>query len=248
MKQVHILNGDCLKYQLKDIVKAEVIVMRECLIDGNVQGATLSEFYANRAAFTAQYQGCTFAGYYDIAAVEIDKIAHIAIGSQIICWFEDDLFCQINFWFVINLLMKNGHQNNIYLVRPSAGNEYSFANMTESELQLAYQNKQKLLSQPLVSLAKLWPLYQQNDVDTMLAVARELTDIYPFLLPAIKAHLRRTPDKNGLGYPERQLLAIAAELDSTEFSVIFQCFSAREGIYSFGDLQVKQMFDRVMNN
>ena len=248
MKHVHILNGDCLKAQLRHVVKDEVIVMRECLIDGNVQGETLTEFYANRANFTAQYQGCTVAGYYEIAAAEIDKIANIEMGSQIICWFEDDLFCQVNFWFVINLLTKRGHTENINLVRPSQGNEYSFATMTESELQLAYQRMTKLLPQPLALLAKLWSLYQQNDANAMTAIAKQLSDEWPFLLPAINAHLRRTPDESGLGYPERQILAIATELGSTEFADIFQCFSAREGIYSFGDLQVKQMFDRVMNS
>ena len=248
MKQVHILNGDCLKVQLQDIVKEKVIVMRECLIDGNVQGETLPELYASRANFTAQYPGCTVEGYYEVAAAEIDKIASIEIGSQIICWFEDDLFCQVNFWFVINLLVKRGHTKNISLVRPSKGNDYSFATMTESELELAYQRMTKLLPQPLALLAKLWPLYQQNDANAMTAIAKQLGYEWLFLLPAINAHLRRAPDESGLGYPERQILVIATELGSIEFADIFQCFSAREGIYSFGDLQVKQMFDRVMNN
>jgi hypothetical protein len=248
MQQVHILNGDCLKFQLQDIIHAELIVTRECLIDGNVQGETLTDFYANRAEFTAQYPGCTVARYYDMAAVEIDKIANIALGSEIICWFEDDLFCQVNFWFVIHLLVKKGHKNSIYLVRPNAGNEYSFANMTEAELKFACQNKQKLLAQPLVALAQLWPLYQQDDIASMRVIAKQLIDIYPFLLPAVEAHSRRTPDENGLGYPERQLLAIAQELKTQEFETIFQCFSEREGIYSFGDLQVKQMFDRLQMN
>ena len=75
MKHVHILNGDCLKAQLRHVVKDEVIVMRECLIDGNVQGETLTEFYANRANFTAQYEACTVAGYYEMAATEIDNMS-----------------------------------------------------------------------------------------------------------------------------------------------------------------------------
>lgn len=183
-----------------------------------------------------------------MAAVEIDKITNIALGSEIICWFEDDLFCQVNFWFVIHLLVKKGHKNSIYLVRPNAGNEYSFANMTEAELKFACQNKLKLLAQPLVALAQLWPLYQQDDIASMRVIAKQLIDIYPFLLPAVEAHSRRTPDENGLGYPERQLLAIAQELKTQEFETIFQCFSEREGIYSFGDLQVKQMFDRLQMN
>lgn len=246
-EEVHILNGDCLMAQLHDIVDDQRIVFRECLIDGNVQGETLADFYANRANFTSRYPGCSVKSYYDFAAVEIDKIANLAVGNNIICWFEDDLFCQANFWFVIDLLIKNGHQDNIYLVRPNAGNEYSFANMSEAELQHAWQNKQKLLPCSLAYLAKLWPLYQQNNVNAMLDVAETLVDILPFLVPAIQAHIRRAPDENGLGYPERQLLAIANELNTKDFKAIFQCFSARERIYSFGDLQVKEMFDRLFN-
>jgi len=248
MRHVHILNGDSLKYQLQAIINDELIVTRECLIDGNVQGETLTDFYANRAAFTAQYDDCTVAGYYEKSATEIDKIANIEVGRQIICWFEDDLFCQANFWFVINLLVKSGHQENIYLVRPSPGNEYSFASMAEYELTLALKEKQALFPQQLKLLAELWPLYQQNDGEKMVIIAQQLSTELPFLLSAIKAHQCRIPDESGLGYPERQLLAVVAELNSTEFSAVFKCFSAREGIYSFGDMQVKQMFERLIES
>ncbi|MGB1263528.1 MAG: DUF1835 domain-containing protein [Cognaticolwellia sp.] len=247
MKYVHILNGDSLKQQLAGWLTPEAIVMRECLIDGNIQGETLNEFYKNRAEFTSQYQGCTVAKYFQIAAPEIDKIANLAQGREIICWFEDDLFCQANFWFVIHLLVKQGHKENLFLVRPSKGHEYSFAGMTERELQLALAHRQRLLSHQLAALAKLWPLYQQNDCDAMLAIASELGDDFVFLTAAIVAHQARMPDKTGLGYPERQLLAIMAELNSQDFTTVFRCFSAREGIYSFGDLQVKQMFDRLLS-
>ena len=246
MKQVHILNGDALKYQLKNTFDTEKVVMRECLIDGNRQGENLIKFYANRAEFTAQYEGCTVAGYYQYAAPEIDKINTIALGCEIYCWFEEDLFCQANLWFVLNLLIKNGHQSHIYLVRPNQANRYNFNQMSEHELNLAFENKQLLLSSQLILLEKLWPLYQQNNVNEMLVIAKKLSVALPFLLPAITAHQRRAPDESGLGYPQRQLLAIMKELNTNEFVAVFQCFSAREGIYSFGDLQVKQMLEQLI--
>jgi len=246
VKKVHILNGDSLKNQLKGTVQAERIVMRECLIDGNIQGETLVTFYANRAAFTGQYEGCTVAGYYQYAAPEINKINALAPESEVYCWFEDDLFCQANLWFVLNLLIKNGHHSHIYLIRPNKANRYNFNKMTDDELNKAFDNKQLLLSSQLTLLAELWPLYQQNNVNDMLVIAKKLRIALPFLLPAIAAHECRAPDENGLGYPQRQLLAIMQELDTTEFGPVFQCFSEREGIYSFGDLQVKQMFEQLV--
>ena len=135
----------------------------------------------NRADFIGQYPECSVEDYLLNTVPEFEKIIALPIDCEITCWFEDDLFCQVNFWFVIHLLVKKGHKNSIYLVRPNAGNEYSFANMTEAELKFACQNKLKLLAQPLVALAQLWPLYQQDDIASMRVIAKQLIEIYPFL-------------------------------------------------------------------
>jgi hypothetical protein len=131
-------------------------------------------------------------------------------------------------------------------VRPNKGNEYSFASMSKEELVTALDNSQSIDSEQLALLAELWRLYQQKDHQQMLAIANQLHKTLPFLIPAIEAQQRRTPDEHGLGYPERKLLAVMKELNSVEFVDVFRAFSAQEGIYSFGDLQVKQMFDRLI--
>ena len=134
MKQVHILNGDSLQGQLHGLIEAELIIARECLIDGNVQGNSLTEFYRNRANFIAEYDGFSADDYYLKTVPEIEKIIALPVDREVICWFEDDLFCQANFWFVIHLLANYTAVDNIYLVRPNEGNEYSFAAMSEQEL------------------------------------------------------------------------------------------------------------------
>ena len=246
MKQVHILNGDSLKGQLHGLIEAELIIARECLIDGNVEGNSLAEFYRNRANFIAEYDGLKADDYYLKTVPEIEKIIALPVDREVICWFEDDLFCQTNFWFVIHLLADYTTVDNIYLVRPNEGNEYSFAAMSEQELIEALQNRQKLSSGHKKILAKLWPLYQKQDYKQMHIIADTLNSVMPFLIPAIEAQERRTPDESGLGYPERQLLAIMNDLESTDFPTVFRAFSAQEGIYSFGDLQAKQMFDQLI--
>ncbi len=37
-KQYHILNGDSLKEQFPENIQGDIIVARECLVDGNVKG------------------------------------------------------------------------------------------------------------------------------------------------------------------------------------------------------------------
>lgn len=245
MKRVHILNGDALKSQVSDLLSDDIIIMRECLIDGNVQGDSLTAFYANRAKFIASYQNFSATQYYQVSVPQINKMNDIDLDSEIICWFEDDLFCQVNFWFVMNLLSKKAEYRKIYLVRPSKGNEYSFATMASYELKIALAKKKALTPQQFKLFSFLWPRYQRNDYQGMIEVAKQLQATLPFLLPAVMAHQRRAPDKSGWGYPERQLIAIMKELNTQDFTTVFQCFSAREAIYSFGDLQVQQMFERV---
>jgi hypothetical protein len=248
VEQVHILNGDSLHSKLHGLIEEEFIVARECLIDGNVQGNSLTEFYRNRASFIAEYDGFETSDYYLKTVPEIEKIIALPAKSEIVCWFEDDLFCQTNFWFVMHLLAIHTQVGNIHLVRPNKGNEYSFADMSALELKVVFENRQQLTTEHVTLLAQMWPLYQKQNYQQMHVIAGKLNHVMPFLIPAIEAQQRRTPDENGLGYPERQLLAIINDLNTTDFSAVFQEFSAQEGIYSFGDLQVKQMFAQLIKH
>lgn len=244
---VHILTGDSLKQQLEPWLNDEMIVARECLIDGDVVGETLEELYENRAIFIAQYPGLNKQDYYDKAVCEFNKIIALPKKSQVYCWFEDDLFCQVNFWFVLHLLNLFVENVDLYLVRPNKGNEYCFANMSEKELRLVHATPLKISSSISQSLAKLWKLYQQKNYDLMRQIAIELNEYLPFLLPAVEAQICRRADKQGLGYPENALLSLMKAYPSDDFYEIFRRFSQQQAIYGFGDIQVKAMYDRLKN-
>jgi len=250
MKKIHILNGDCLKSHWPALIEGDLIVARECLIDGNVQGETLAELFINRAKFIASYEGFTTENYYLKTVVEFDKITSIQPKTQVYCWFEHDLFCQVNFWFVSYLLDNHIKGCEIYFVGPNEGNEYSFAYMSKKELITAYNNALLITSNELKILSQLWPLYQglssRNNYQKMSGIAENLKHKFPFLPAAISAQQERTPDELGYGRPERRLLALIAELNTTDFKKIFYPFSNTEAIYSFGDMQVKRMLDDLL--
>ncbi|MBL4704861.1 MAG: DUF1835 domain-containing protein, partial [Flavobacteriales bacterium] len=119
IKQYHILNGDSLKDQFPDNISGEIIVARECLVDGNVNGLDLAELFQTRARFISQnYDGYTAHDYYEKSVPEFQKMQDITSDADINLWFEDDLFCQVNFWFVIHLLSSSIQDNRIFLIRP----------------------------------------------------------------------------------------------------------------------------------
>ncbi|MCJ8318055.1 MAG: hypothetical protein MJK12_00370 [Colwellia sp.] len=252
MTQVHILNGDSLKYQFPKDIIGEIIIMRECLVDGDIQGKNLDEFFVNRANFLESYDEVPKGAYFETSVPELEKIAELGQvqlqGKEVYCWFEEDLFCQANFWFVLYLLAKQANLNKLYFVRPKKGCEYSFGHMNQNELTTSFNQCTFIPPSEIVILAKLWPCYQQGNFDEMLQLCQKLPKQWQFLQLAVHAQIDRAPDDSGFGRPERILIKIIKELETESFAAVFQEFVKREAIYSFGDLQVKRMFDEVCKN
>jgi hypothetical protein len=248
-KQYHILNGDSLKEQFPNNIKGELIVARECLVDGNVQGSDLSELYHSRAQFISEnYKGYKEKDYYEITVTEFNKIQNITKDSDIHLWFEDDLFCQVNLWFVIKLIYENYKNQQVFLIRPKTNYEYNFGGMNKEELLNEFRNKIKIELPELKELSKLWKLFQQGDCDEMIRIAERLDKRFPFLIYAIRAHIDRLPSDGILGRPVQTLIQIMDELNTAEFGSIFKEFNRREAIYGFGDLQVKRLLNEIKNN
>ena len=242
--QYHILNGDCLKEVFPSSIPGEIIVARECLVDGDVTGNTLDELFHTRAQFMSNnYEGCAEQDYYNKTVSEFQKILNVTDDADIYLWFEDDLFCQVNLWFTCYLLNTSERQNPIFLVRPEVHSQYGFGGLDEVGLDSIYKNR--LLLTELDTLASLWRHYQKDDLEQLQKIANELESKYPFILKAVHAHIERHPSKDTLGRPSRSLIQIMKELNTEEFEPVFKDFCKRESIYGFGDLQVKRLLERI---
>lgn len=246
----HILNGDALKEQFPKSIQGKIIVAREALVDGNVEGESLEEFYETRAKFiSSTYLGYTREDYFEKTVSEFEKIKAIPSKVDINLWFEDDLFCQVNFWFVVYLLTTRNQTNSIFLVRPNEFTSYGFGGLDETELISSYENRLAITQNQLDKIALLWEHYKNNDTEKLLQTAKELGENYVFLLPAIEAHIQRFPSEGKsegkLDRPTKSLIQIMKDIESEEFAPVFREFSKRESIHGFGDLQVKRIFDKI---
>jgi hypothetical protein len=171
---------------------------------------------------------------------------NISDNSDINLWFEDDLFCQVNFWFVINLLKKSHSNFQFFLIRPKSHSQYGFGGLNKSELISIFENKLELTE--LDKLARLWDYYRINDTKKLIELSNHLKNSYPFIFAAVEAHIERIPTDGELGRPGQSLLQIMKELETDEFEPVFNEFNKRESIYGFGDFQVKRIFDELKNN
>ena len=243
--EIHILNGDALKDQFPSSLKGELIVAKECLVDGNVSAHSLDELFNLRATFLKENYGSTEEFYHNLVASEFKKILSLPENSVINLWFEDDLFCQINLWFISSLIEEFVSPKKVFLVRPHTNLQYGFGGLDSEGLVKTYKIRSELSQQDLILFSSLWKSYQNNNHQEILKSSQNNSEKFPFLPEAAKANVKRFPKDRSVGRPEQTLLNIMKEIGSDEFGPVFQEFHKRESIYGFGDLQVKKMFDQL---
>lgn len=251
MKTYHILNGDCLAQQLKKtIINQNFIVCRECLIDGDLKADNLNDFWKLRAQFIASDYQTKLKEYYTKTVKEFERLSQLPENSEICLWFENDLFCQANMWFVISLI-HNQPSLNVYRVFPVVKHSQDiwkgFGKATAQDLENAYQTKIKFTQDDLILGKNLWLAYQNSDFKALKRLSKVPSLCFQYLEEVCKAHIERFPTDNSLSRPDRVVKEILNK-HSTNFKDVFIEFSKREGIFGFGDLQLKSIYDKQFNN
>ena len=245
---LHILNGGALLDRFPTEIEGHRIACHECLIEGPVQAETLKEFGKMRSKFLHETYNASYEEYYSKMVAPLDILESIDPQEEIHLWFEEDLFCQVNMWFMIHLLRHYKLENSIFLVRPHTSLQFGFGALDASGLGEALQKKEKISTQDLVQFDELWRAYSVSDTSAMQRIAEVLSKNFSFVLPAVTSHFDRQETSSSMGLPKETLIRISRELDTQEFGKIFRAFSARLPIYGFGDLQVKRLWQEVLNS
>jgi len=246
----NILNGDSLADSFPETkIGGNIIVVREAFIDGNLLGDNLHEFWQSRA----KYMGLTEGEYYNSIVKEFEKITNAPDDSDFNLWFEYDLFCQVNMWFVIALINSLSIKKTVYAVYTSYLDRTSkqfwngFGPANPGELAMCFANRVFLDKVNLKLGQDLWTAYKNADPEELIHLAKNQTAAFPYLQEVIKAHVDRFPKDGRKGRPEKVIEEIIRNV-STDFHTVCKEFWDRESIYGFGDIQIKHLYDKVMHN
>lgn len=245
-KTYHVLNGDCLAGLLKNTgIEGERIICREGLIDGDLSGDTLSRFWQART----RYMQTTPEQYQEMVVTEFEKIRTAPDHVVFNLWFGYDLFCQVNLWFVLSLLYDTAQPKEAYVVYPNFLKPEAiwndFGNATTEDLKTAFENRIPFKENDFELARKLWNAYKTNDLPQLEQLSHQQSPCFPYLRAACKAHIDRFPAEGKRSRPE----AVAADIikkGTTDFNAVFEEFFKREGLYGFGDVQFKKIYDAVM--
>ncbi len=244
----HVLNGDALIDRfIASGISGEIAVARECLIDGDLRGDTLPDFWQSRALYLAGTFQAEKETYFKNVVPEFNKLLAAPDGSEFNLWFGYDLFCRANMWFVISLLQSVPVQKKVFVVYPSflaaADIWQDFGSARAEDLKTAFQNRIEFLEADLKLGTDLWNAYKNNDFSKLEKLSSSSSPCFPYLKEVCKAHIDRFP-LSGKGRPE-QILEDIIHHTGPDFYSVFREFSKREGIYGFGDDQVKQIYDKL---
>ncbi|HMF71736.1 MAG TPA: hypothetical protein VK616_09690 [Flavitalea sp.] len=244
----NILNGDSLACSFPDTkIEGNIIVVREGLIDGNLSGDNLQDFWQSRA----KYMGLTEAEYRDNVIIEFEKLMNAPDSSEFNLWFEYDLFCQVNMWFVISIINNLSIKKKVhavytsYLDRTSKQFWNGFGPANSSELTICFADRILLSNADLQLGQDLWTAYKSENLEELIRLAKNQSSAFPYLQEVIKAHIDRFPKDGKMGRPEKVIEDIIQN-GTTDFNKVFKEFWNRESIYGFGDTQLKHLYDKVM--
>lgn len=241
MKTYHILNGDVLFHLLENI-KGEKIVFRECLIEGPIIGKDFNEILTNRIDYFNEIYDVSPEEYKEKSISELMVIKDLGKNTEVNLWFENDLFCQIHFWCSIHFLHP---ETTCYLVKPIEDSWSGFGKHSYSDLELSLSKKKRIEQEDKNNLSRLWEAFKSSDWEAMRTAAKNLTELIPIIEKVIEAHIDRFPAEGNLGRPEKSLKRIIDKSNDNSFGTIFKAFSEEEGIYGFGDVQVKRLLDKM---
>ncbi|MEG1590810.1 hypothetical protein [Chryseobacterium sp.] len=225
MNIFHVLNGDCLAEKFPKKLEGESIIWREALIDGPVSD---NNFFENRKKFiTDNYD--SESNYDELVVKEFQKIQNVSEDSAVFFWFEDDLFCQVNFWFLIsNLNLRN---KKILRVFPK-DKEKGFAETNENDLLEMFDSAKEINDTERKLISDLWKGFQQNNLlkNASSEIVRNLEEL-------IIANENRFN-----GTLENQIKDIQKNAEA--FEEVFTIFNQKYPVYGFGDLQLKRLMNQ----
>lgn len=237
----HITNGYFLADDLrKTSIEGEIIVCREALVSGNLKAESLEEFWKIRAKSISEDYNILPESYYEKSVSEFEKILNIPEGSEVNLWFEDDLFCQVNLWFCISLLSEN-KDLKLYKIFPHTGIENhckGFDDSDKSDLKKSLEFR-VLFNEDDIELAEnLWKAYKNNDIDSLKQLSKNQSNCFHFLNEVIDAYINIKPED----FIKNQI-----ENGLTDFDLVFKEFQEEFGIFGLGDLQVRKIYEKVLN-
>ncbi|ULC58150.1 DUF1835 domain-containing protein [Flaviramulus sp. BrNp1-15] len=248
-KILHITNGGSLTKVLNELgVEGEKLTWQEMLCEGPTTEMVYSDEFLNlRKSF--------FNEFYDVELdvkmieEELNKLNSTEDYSEIILWFEYDLFCHINMLAVISLIQQKKIELPLYLVCSGriegSKSLKGLSELSSEQLLKHYKNKVLLKNEDIDLACTVWGIYCGIDHNLLKPYIVKPSS-FEYLSNCLKAHLERFPNvKDGLNVLERNILEIIDKHAITSKNHLLGYALNYQGFYGYGDIQLSKIINHL---
>jgi hypothetical protein len=141
------------------------------------------------------------------------------------------------------LYLLRDSKAEIFRVEPIVRNAENlwngFGGLSEVDLQRCFAERRKFSREDLELGSNLWLAYQNSDFGRLDQLSTTQSACFPNLKEVCKAASEQQTR------PRNVLQKIVSD-GETDFGKAFRKFNETEGVYGFGDLQVKRIFDEIV--
>ena len=248
-QQLHITNGSHLTNVLNELnIQGVKLTWQELLCEGPTTEKVGSElFLETRKSFFTQFYNIDL----DIEFIksELDKFNDSENYSEIVLWFEYDLFCHINMIAIISLIQQKKMNLPLHLVCSGriegSKNLMGLSELSPEQLLNHYKNKVLLNKEDIDIATTVWGIYCGVD-HTLLKPFIVKPSSFKYLSNCLKAHLERFPDSvDGLSILERNILQIIVKQSITSKHHLLGYALNYQGYYGYGDLQLERIINQL---
>ncbi|WP_194767458.1 DUF1835 domain-containing protein [Tamlana sp. I1] len=246
---LHITNGSVLTNLLTELkVEGDYLTWQAMLCEGPTTEKVFSEEFL-------ELRKVHFKKFYDVEVDnelienELEKLNHSSRYSEIVLWFEYDLFCHINMVAVISLIKQKKINLPIYLVCSGrvkgSKNLKGLSELSSEQLLQHYKNKVLLNAEDLEMATNVWSIYCGVDHNLLKPLIVKSSS-FDYLSNCLKAHLERFPDAvSGLNDLERNILVILNTQKITSKNHLLGYILNYQGFFGYGDFQLKRIIDEL---
>lgn len=246
-KLLHITNGDAFTNILKKMpVEGAIITWREVLCEGKTTTDVGSEsFWKTRFEFLKTTYKTTKQTFIEKTLKEYRRLCNEKQQDEIVLWFDNDLFCQINMIAVISWLKKYRPNVPISLVSPSRKSQF-FSSLTQDKLVKLFNKRIPLTNDDIAFADYVWQIYCSDSPIRLQSIIQPANSNFNYLLDAIQLHLTRFPSVyNGLNSVENFVIseAVSKNLNSKDELISSLLFNEKD--FGYGDLQYISVVDNL---
>lgn len=246
---LHITNGGVLTKYLKELeVVGEILTWQEMLCEGPTQEKIhTDEFIELRRKFLNDFYNVELDS--EKIKFALEQLSNPERYSEIVLWFEYDLFCHINMVAVISLLQQKKINLPIYLVCsgriPGSKTLKGLGELNSEQLLNHYKDKVLLTDRDIDMATTVWGIYCGKDHNLLKPFIVQGSS-FKYLSNCLKAHLKRFPDSvDGLNILERNILKIVNDNNIKSKHHLLGYALNYQGYYGYGDMQLERLIDKL---